>query len=57
MELNSKKECVSFARASAGELVLSANTVKTHFEKIYSRLEVCDRPAAVAEGFRRRLLR
>ena len=40
----------------AEDLVISQSTVKTHFEKIYDRLNVRDRPAAVAEGFRRGLL-
>ena len=40
----------------AEDLVISQSTVKTHFEKIYDRLGVSDRPAAVAEGFRRGLL-
>ncbi len=40
----------------AEDLVISQSTVKTHFEKIYDRLGVRDRPAAVAEGFRRGLL-
>jgi PAS domain S-box-containing protein len=38
------------------ELVISQSTVKTHFEKLYYRLGVRDRAAAVAEGFRRGLI-
>ncbi len=40
----------------ARELVISQSTVKTHFEKLYYRLGVRDRAAAVAEGFRRGLI-
>ncbi len=40
----------------AKKLVISQSTVKTHFEKLYYRLAVRDRAAAVAEGFRRGLI-
>jgi PAS domain S-box-containing protein len=40
----------------AKKLVISQSTVKTHFEKLYYRLSVRDRAAAVAEGFRRGLI-
>jgi len=40
----------------AGELHLSPSTVKTHLKRLYERLEVSDRAAAVAEGMRRGLI-
>ena len=36
----------------ARELHLSPSTVKTHLQRLYERLEVSDRAAAVAEGMR-----
>jgi two-component system nitrate/nitrite response regulator NarL len=36
-----------------GRLFLSPATVKTHLQRIYQKLEVSDRAAAVAEGMRR----
>jgi len=41
----------------AAALTVSPSTVKTHFEHIYGKLGVPDRGAAVAEGFRRGILR
>ncbi|MFI8219965.1 response regulator [Streptomyces sp. NPDC085932] len=41
---------------TAKELVLGASTVKTHAQKLYEKLEVSDRAAAVAEAMRRGLL-
>jgi two-component system nitrate/nitrite response regulator NarL len=40
----------------ARELQLSPSTVKTHLARLYDRLEVSDRAAAVAEGMRRGLI-
>jgi two-component system nitrate/nitrite response regulator NarL len=40
----------------AAELYLSASTVKTHTQRLYEKLGVSDRAAAVAEGMRRGLL-
>lgn len=40
----------------AGELHLAASTVKTHVQKLYEKLGVSDRGAAVAEAMRRGLL-
>jgi two-component system nitrate/nitrite response regulator NarL len=40
----------------ARELRLSTSTVKTHLQRLYERLEVSDRAAAVAEGMRRGLI-
>jgi len=40
----------------AQRLVLSVTTVKTHLQHIYSKLEVSDRAAAVAQALRRGLL-
>ena len=40
----------------ARELQLSPSTVKTHLQRLYERLEVSDRAAAVAEGMRRGLI-
>jgi two-component system, NarL family, nitrate/nitrite response regulator NarL len=40
----------------ARELHLSPSTVKTHLQRLYERLEVSDRAAAVAEGMRRGLI-
>jgi two-component system, NarL family, nitrate/nitrite response regulator NarL len=40
----------------ARELHLSPSTVKTHLQRLYERLEVGDRAAAVAEGMRRGLI-
>ncbi len=36
----------------AERLVVSASTVKTHFENVYRKLRVPDRPAAVAQALR-----
>lgn len=41
----------------AAQLLVSEDTVKTHARRLYAKLEVNDRAAAVAAGFRRRLLR
>lgn len=51
----------SFARGLsipqiAAELYLGASTVKTHTQRLYEKLGVSDRAAAVAEGMRRGLL-
>jgi two-component system nitrate/nitrite response regulator NarL len=40
----------------AGELFLGASTVKTHTQRLYEKLGVSDRAAAVAEGMRHHLL-
>jgi two-component system, NarL family, nitrate/nitrite response regulator NarL len=40
----------------ASELFLGASTVKTHTQRLYEKLGVSDRAAAVAEGMRRGLL-
>ncbi|MFC6714125.1 response regulator [Branchiibius cervicis] len=40
----------------AAELYLGASTVKTHTQRLYDKLGVSDRAAAVAEGMRRGLL-
>jgi two-component system nitrate/nitrite response regulator NarL len=40
----------------ATELHLSPSTVKTHLKRLYERLDVSDRAAAVAEGMRRGLI-
>jgi two-component system nitrate/nitrite response regulator NarL len=40
----------------AAELHLSPSTVKTHLQRLYDRLGVSDRAAAVAEGMRRGLI-
>jgi two-component system nitrate/nitrite response regulator NarL len=40
----------------AAELYLGASTVKTHAQRLYEKLGVSDRAAAVAEGMRRGLL-
>jgi two-component system nitrate/nitrite response regulator NarL len=40
----------------AGELFLGASTVKTHTQRLYEKLGVNDRAAAVAEAMRRGLL-
>jgi PAS domain S-box-containing protein len=40
----------------AERLVVSPSTVKTHFENIYEKLGVSDRPAAVAHGLRTGLI-
>jgi two-component system nitrate/nitrite response regulator NarL len=40
----------------ARELHLSPSTVKTHLQRLYERLGVSDRAAAVAEGMRRGLI-
>ncbi|WP_433456475.1 response regulator (plasmid) [Streptomyces sp. CA-142005] len=41
---------------TAQELMLGASTVKTHAQRLYEKLEVSDRAAAVAEAMRRGLL-
>ena len=43
-------------RRSRRELHLSPSTIKTHLQRLYERLEVSDRAAAVAEGMRRGLI-
>jgi len=40
----------------AAELFIGASTVKTHTQRLYEKLGVSDRAAAVAEGMRRGLL-
>lgn len=42
--------------AIAQELYLAPSTVKTHVQRLYEKLGVSDRAAAVAEAMRRRLL-
>lgn len=42
--------------AIAGDLFLAASTVKTHVQRLYEKLGVGDRAAAVAEAMRRGLL-
>ena len=42
--------------AMAKELYLAPSTVKTHVQRLYEKLGVGDRAAAVAEAMRRRLL-
>lgn len=42
--------------AMAKELYLAPSTVKTHVQRLYEKLGVSDRGAAVAEAMRRRLL-
>src|SRR3954451_18186188 len=41
----------------ADRLVISLSTVKTHFENVYEKLGVSDRPSAVALALRRGLIR
>ena len=43
-------------REIAGALFISPDTVKTHLEHIFQKLNATDRTAAVAEAFRRRLI-
>jgi DNA-binding NarL/FixJ family response regulator len=43
-------------RQTAARLFVSEATVKAHLLHIYEKLGVCDRAAAVAEAYRRRLL-
>jgi len=40
----------------AGELGLSASTIKSYLQRVYEKLGVSDRAAAVAEGMRRGLI-
>lgn len=42
--------------AMAKELFLAPSTIKTHVQRLYEKLGVSDRAAAVAEAMRRRLL-
>ena len=42
--------------AIASRLFLAPSTVKTHVQRLYEKLGVGDRAAAVAEAMRRRLL-
>jgi two-component system nitrate/nitrite response regulator NarL len=44
------------APAIGRELDLSASTIKTYLQRLYEKLGVSDRAAAVAEGMRRRLI-
>jgi PAS domain S-box-containing protein len=44
-------------REIGDELYISAATVKTHLENVYSKLRARDRSSAVAEGLRRGLIR
>jgi two-component system nitrate/nitrite response regulator NarL len=41
----------------AAELYLTTATVKTHLHRLYEKLGVSDRAAAVADGMRRGLIR
>ncbi|MGW1894558.1 response regulator transcription factor [Streptomyces sp. NPDC002004] len=41
---------------TAAQLMLGASTVKTHAQRLYEKLQVSDRAAAVAEAMRRGLL-
>jgi two-component system, NarL family, response regulator LiaR len=43
-------------RDVGGKLFISPDTVKTHLEHIYQKLDATDRTAAVAEALRRRLI-
>jgi ATP/maltotriose-dependent transcriptional regulator MalT len=43
-------------RRAAGQLFVSEATVKAHLLRIYAKLGVSDRAAAVAEGYNRGLL-
>ena len=43
-------------REVAARLFISEASVKTHLQHIYDKLDVRDRAAAVAEGYRRGLL-
>ncbi len=42
--------------AMAKELFLAPSTVRTHVQRLYEKLGVSDRAAAVAEAMRRKLL-
>ena len=42
--------------ALAAQLYIGTSTVKTHTQRLYEKLGVSDRAAAVAEGMRRGLL-
>ena len=42
--------------AIAGELFVAPSTVKTHVQRLYEKLGVSDRAAAVAEAMRQGLL-
>ncbi len=42
--------------AIAKELYLAPSTVKTHVQRLYEKLGVSDRAAAVAEAMRRKIL-
>ena len=42
--------------AIAKQLFLAPSTVKTHVQRLYEKLGVSDRGAAVAEAMRRKLL-
>ena len=44
------------APAIAKELDLSASTIKSYLQRVYEKLGVSDRAAAVAEGMRRQLI-
>ena len=44
------------APAIAKELTLSASTIKSYLQRVYEKLGVSDRAAAVAEGMRRQLI-
>ena len=42
--------------AMAKEMFLAPSTVKTHVQRLYEKLGVSDRAAAVAEAMRRKLM-
>lgn len=44
-------------REAARQLFISEASIKTHLQHVYDKLDVRDRAAAVAEGYRRGLLR
>ncbi|CNV64649.1 putative nitrate/nitrite response transcriptional regulatory protein NARL [Mycobacterium tuberculosis] len=48
--------CGQSIPAIAAELYVAPSTVKTHVQRLYEKLGVSDRAAAVAEAMRQRLL-
>lgn len=55
-EVLNRIACGQSIPAIAAELYVAPSTVKTHVQRLYEKLGVSDRAAAVAEAMRQRLL-
>jgi len=55
-QLRERNDLTGRGRPIARELDLSASTIKSYLQRVYEKLGVSDRAAAVAEGMRRQLI-